>query len=1107
MLEQDQYGAFSDSRWTRAQDGIVLSIQEAVSSIWKPPTLVPYFTDHGPGHTLRILGKIVTLLDWYPSVGLSPDETYVLVLACWLHDVGMQCDVQKFPEVMRKAVQLGASFPQPFTATSTSDFSDTEQESIRKNHHFLSAAWIDVAYESPDSPLGPGIAQVDYTLVDDIRDLCLFHSSLPIGDCPQRFAVLTTGRKRLLAALLRMADELDIDKSRVDFTKLRSMRLRAANSIFWWLHHLTHVDTATRGIVRLEVLLNPMDADLLRNIETTYGDHFVFKNREVVHVLATHGLPLILEHEVRTFEKAQRLPLEVRTLLSSSPTGDPCAPLDSTLRSWLSSMHYEVGDMEPDGTGCFWLLATVSQGNLAQKIRILCTAREAVDEDVAALSARAQREGTSAWLVAHMRVADSARLSARDYPNLEVFTLSELLAGFWGAYEDALQARAREARLDDYYVSLTCQRESASGATSSRGIEEVVGEWKSELASGSLAILGEFGAGKSWFCLKYAMTQMAEFKKDPLNERFPVLIPLSQFRQAPSIQQMINHVLTEQYRLPFIGSAYKTLERLVDDGRILLLLDGLDEMTVSVDSERTHSNLSELARLGGRRAKTVITSRTEFFRDLVEEAGLLSPGLSRLEYDNLDARGVRPFVCERLHIEMLENGQIQEMLCKRVGTERGLEVWAMVFRDAGLMGASRKPVLVELLLAALAEKAQETAGSQPGIPLAFGTHAEIYLYATNGLLLRNIAEGRALVTVGHKIFFLCEIAWELLSSDRRAIHYSDIPSRINQYFGAAIEDRRALDGYEYDLRTQTLLGRNADGYYKFWHDSVGAFYVALKLAAELQVVPDYVRDAYTRLAGEATELPYSRLDAEHATETFGKFPLASTRMSVVLPFLVDLVDTHRASEIWELVQWTKGKSPEVVQHVGGNAATLLGRMGVDWGRVDAAGASLVGADLSCAVLSNVSMDGTDLRGATLVRARVSRRGLERALLAGTRFTVLIRCAAGESVRRHGPDDDVELARPGWLPDAVKEWRAWEDGAVSLIDATVEVDSLEELDGIGEQIRLDGKADEIAVFDSDIVAMRKGLPPELRRIPPLNPGCQGRSRTSARNDGVFLTSSE
>ncbi len=166
------------------------SIRGVMENIWanEAPRIVKDYTDHGEEHSKRIAFFAEKLLHANPDVKFSQQEIYVLIAGIYLHDIGMQCDIAKYPEIKKKAESLGAKFEEAFTARTTNEYSIEEQKEIRKNHHFLSAAWIDYLYEGKDPVLSHGIKSIPYDLVDDLMDVCKFHSKLSINDCPDYFS-------------------------------------------------------------------------------------------------------------------------------------------------------------------------------------------------------------------------------------------------------------------------------------------------------------------------------------------------------------------------------------------------------------------------------------------------------------------------------------------------------------------------------------------------------------------------------------------------------------------------------------------------------------------------------------------------------------------------------------------------------------------------------------------------------------------------------------------------------------------------------------------------------------------------------------------------------
>jgi len=199
---------------------------------------------------------------------------------------------------------------------------------------------------------------------------------------------------------------------------------------------------------------------------------------------------------------------------------------------------------------------------------------------------------------------------------------------------------------------------------------------------------------------------------------------------------------------------------------------------------------------------------------------------------------------------------------------------------------ARKPILLELLLAALDEVS----------PDVLENPTQVYLYATNKLLLRNISAEKTFTSTADKLYFLCELAWEMINSNQLRIHYIEIPERIKTYFGHRIKDQHELDTWDYDLRAQTLLHRDAAGYYEFAHKSLAEYFVALKLAAQTGCLDPTFTSAYSEADGKPCELsllkpspdfsdlPLPRIN--YAIATFFA-DMAGDKLSIALPSYKD----------------------------------------------------------------------------------------------------------------------------------------------------------------------------------------------------------------------------
>jgi len=337
------------------------SIRGVMESIWaeEAPRIVKDFTDHGEKHSERLAYFAEKLLLVNPDAKFTQQEIYLLLAGIYLHDIGMQCDIAKYPEIKKKAEILGAKFDETFTSQNTNEYSVEEQKEIRKNHHLLSAAWIDYLYEGKDPVLSHGIKSVPYDLVDDLMDVCKFHSKLSINGCLDNFNDYPTSRKRMVAALLRFADELDISSTRVKIETVKIFSITPENRVYWWLHNYTKIDFVESNIVRLKVDLHPEDFELYGSfVREDYITNFVNKNKPVLDVLVGQKIPIIIDNksDVVAHQRVEKFPPDITAVLDEKMQRNVLS-LDleiptTSKASELKTVHVSLSQtvQEPKGT-------------------------------------------------------------------------------------------------------------------------------------------------------------------------------------------------------------------------------------------------------------------------------------------------------------------------------------------------------------------------------------------------------------------------------------------------------------------------------------------------------------------------------------------------------------------------------------------------------------------------------------------------------------------------------------------------------------------------------------------------------------------------------------
>lgn len=274
------------------------------NSLWREDRLIRHFTEHGYNHAVRVLNNIALLITNVSSrrveskfnskfnlksdLKLSNDEVYLLVLSALFHDIGMQCDLRMYPEVKILAENtFNAVFDSEFNKET--DLTVQNMQDLRKNHHILTVAWLLNSYRDKlDTPLGRVVKRFDQRLLADLRRICQYHSKEKINDCKESGNTPNV-RTRYLAALLRLGDELDIEKSRVNVDAIRIFSYKAESGLYWHLHDRTNVSISTNKIC-IKVGLSNNDFNAHNALFLSYLESLHDKNEPILRVLRENDL-------------------------------------------------------------------------------------------------------------------------------------------------------------------------------------------------------------------------------------------------------------------------------------------------------------------------------------------------------------------------------------------------------------------------------------------------------------------------------------------------------------------------------------------------------------------------------------------------------------------------------------------------------------------------------------------------------------------------------------------------------------------------------------------------------------------------------------------------
>ena len=183
----------------------------------------PEYTDHSTLHTLEIVDTCNALIGDQID-RLTPDDLYVLLMGVLFHDVGMVISEKDFYSF------YSGTFSDEAGCVSKEEF----QELIRKNHHELSGWFLKKywhVFDIPNDAYAKAIIQV-----------CRGHRKTNLFDSvefPEALFVAEGCSVALpyLAALIRLADELDIESDRNSAFLYDPMLIKNDISRFEFLKH------------------------------------------------------------------------------------------------------------------------------------------------------------------------------------------------------------------------------------------------------------------------------------------------------------------------------------------------------------------------------------------------------------------------------------------------------------------------------------------------------------------------------------------------------------------------------------------------------------------------------------------------------------------------------------------------------------------------------------------------------------------------------------------------------------------------------------------------------------------------------------------------------
>lgn len=391
-----------------------------------------------------------------------------------------------------------------------------------------------------------------------------------------------------------------------------------------------------------------------------------------------------------------------------------------------------------------------------------------------------------------------------------------------------VDARARVAAYDrDHRRSLASQ---------DIPLLQTVEAWIDEPSAPPLAILGGYGAGKSSFAKRLLSRQAERAIADP-SARRPVLIRLGNVTRSTSLDSLLGSLFTSEYEVR--GYSFRRFRDLNEKGRLLLILDGFDEMKHAMTWTEFLNEIKELNRLNTGQSKVVLLGRPSAFTSDDEhlevlrgrirvEAGLTTrlpnwPQFREYELEQFTRDERMDFVSRflRAKLQRLDSGA---KLSLGAIERRVVEVNRLADEDTDVFG---KPVHARILVELALDAEFDLAGLS-------GTVTRWTLYSQFfSMLARRETEkpARSPIEARFRLEFLRRVAhWLWTQRDgATAFKNSELPKSIFEGLPDGDAEDPADKSREY--LAGAFLERKANDHYFFPHRSFAEYLIADGLAS------------------------------------------------------------------------------------------------------------------------------------------------------------------------------------------------------------------------------------------------------------------------------------
>jgi hypothetical protein len=424
---------------------------------------------------------------------------------------------------------------------------------------------------------------------------------------------------------------------------------------------------------------------------------------------------------------------------------------------------------------------------------------------------------------------------------------------------------------------------------------ETIIEWIPNNDYRPLAILGGYGAGKSSFAKRLVSYQAQQALTNPLVRR-PILISLGEFARYSSLEGLLGGKFTHDF--PIHGFNVHHFLQFSDKGRMLLVLDGFDEMKHAMTWADFRAQISTLNRLTQGKAKVLLLGRPNAFISADEHIHVLrglkrhGEGWRRLQdWPEFQEYELNPFsVKERSEFV----GAYLNFRKKSLSVSQDTAWIDTRIKDVNRLADSNpdifsKPVHAKIMTDLAADPSVDLAQFNEGV-----SRWRLYNTFFESLAEREMDKpARRPIGESDRLKFLREVAFWLWTTKGGVTSFSahDLPDDlVDSMVGGDAPDH---DSLKREYLTSAFIEKKSGDIYYFGHRSFAEFLVAQRMV--LQTPRGIDHSVYSGLFKDGVELFMREAPDPSLIKQWGR-ELSDAHGTIHIEYIQFLIDTFGGAE-------------------------------------------------------------------------------------------------------------------------------------------------------------------------------------------------------------------